>query len=216
MLLFFFMILLLLPIIFLLGVGSAFESIGIPSYIVPSLLIFSLIGSMINIPVYTYLRNDRQIEYYYFSQEWSHRKSRVYINLGGCVIPISVSIYIVLSQFSPKILLSVVVTALVVALVSKKFARVVPRLGITMPMFIPPMVTALTAVIIGLILDIEQGIFIASYAGGVIGVILGADVLNLRKVMQMGAPKVAIGGAGTFDGIFLTGILSVMLVAFIY
>ena len=33
---------------------------------------------------------------------------------------------------------------------------------------------------------------------------IGADLLNLGKVQGLGAPIVSIGGAGTFDGIFLT------------
>ena len=34
---------------------------------------------------------------------------------------------------------------------------------------------------------------------------------NLDKVRGLGAPVASIGGAGTFDGIFLTGILAVLL-----
>jgi hypothetical protein len=36
-------------------------------------------------------------------------------------------------------------------------------------------------------------------------------LLNLGKVQGLGAPVASIGGAGTFDGIFLTGILGVLL-----
>ena len=214
-LLFFLLALLLFPIFFFMGVGAAFGALGIPRYIVPSLLLVSLIGSMINIPVYTSERYDQQVEYYYFSQKWASHKSRVYLNLGGCIMPLGISIYVLCCKFSVEIFLSVVITAIIVAAVSKKFARVVPRLGITMPMFIPPIIAALAAVISGSILNIEEGVFIASYAGGIIGVLVGADILNLRKVMKMGAPRISIGGAGTFDGIFLTGIFSVILVAFL-
>jgi len=40
---------------------------------------------------------------------------------------------------------------------------------------------------------------------------IGADITNLDKVRGLGAPVASIGGAGTFDGIFLTGILAVLL-----
>ncbi len=214
-LLFFLLALLFFPLFFFMGIGAAFGALGIPRYVVPSLLLGSLIGSMINIPVYTSKRYDRQVEYYYFSRRWEISKSRVYLNLGGCIIPIGISIYVLYCQFSVRILLSVVITAIIVAIVSKKFARIVPRLGITMPMFIPPIIAALAAVVSGTILNIGGGVFVASYAGGIIGVLVGADVLNLRKVVKMGAPRISIGGAGTFDGIFLTGIFSVILVAFL-
>ncbi len=48
------------------------------------------------------------------------------------------------------------------------------------------------------------------YISGSIGTLIGADLLNLDKLQGMGAPVVSIGGAGTFDGIFLTGILAVV------
>jgi uncharacterized membrane protein len=50
-----------------------------------------------------------------------------------------------------------------------------------------------------------------AYVAGTIGTLVGADLLNLRRVQDLGAPVVSIGGAGTFDGIFVTGILAVLL-----
>jgi uncharacterized membrane protein len=44
-----------------------------------------------------------------------------------------------------------------------------------------------------------------------LGTLIGADLLNLDKVQGLGAPVVSIGGAGTFDGIFVIGILAVLL-----
>ena len=46
---------------------------------------------------------------------------------------------------------------------------------------------------------------------GTFGVLIGADLLNLRNLAALRAPVVSIGGAGTFDGIFLTGIIAVLL-----
>ena len=50
-----------------------------------------------------------------------------------------------------------------------------------------------------------------AYVSGVMGTLIGADLLNLRKLGDLGAPVASIGGAGTFDGIFLTGIVAVLL-----
>jgi uncharacterized membrane protein len=44
--------------------------------------------------------------------------------------------------------------------------------------------------------------------------LIGADLLNLDAVRGLGAPVASIGGAGTFDGIFLTGIMAVLLASF--
>jgi hypothetical protein len=40
-------------------------------------------------------------------------------------------------------------------------------------------------------------------------------LLNLGKIQGLGAPVASIGGAGKFDGIFLTGIIAVLLAGFI-
>ena len=42
-----------------------------------------------------------------------------------------------------------------------------------------------------------------AYIGGSLGVPIGADLLNLGLLRRLGAPVASIGGAGTFDGIFL-------------
>lgn len=50
-----------------------------------------------------------------------------------------------------------------------------------------------------------------AYVSGSMGALIGADLLNLGRVAEMGAPVLSIGGAGTFDGVFLTGILAGLL-----
>ena len=43
------------------------------------------------------------------------------------------------------------------------------------------------------------------------GTLIGADLLHVRQVIRLAAPVASIGGAGTFDGVFLTGIIAVLL-----
>ncbi len=50
-----------------------------------------------------------------------------------------------------------------------------------------------------------------AYISGSLGTLIGADLLNLDKLQGLGAPIASIGGAGTFDGIFLTGIVAVLV-----
>jgi uncharacterized membrane protein len=50
-----------------------------------------------------------------------------------------------------------------------------------------------------------------AYVIGSLGTLIGADLMNLGNIQGLGAPIASIGGAGTFDGIFLTGILAVLL-----
>ena len=61
-----------------------------------------------------------------------------------------------------------------------------------------------------MILDPEHAAHLA-YISGVLGVLIGADMLRLNTIAALGTPVAAIGGAGTFDGIFLTGIIAALL-----
>jgi uncharacterized membrane protein len=91
----------------------------------------------------------------------------------------------------------------VVAVIVHGLATLVPGVGIAVPMLIPPLVAAG----VGLILSFRRAPPVA-YVSGSMGALIGADVTNLHRLAELGAPVVAIGGAGTFDGVFLTGIIA--------
>ena len=61
-----------------------------------------------------------------------------------------------------------------------------------------------------MLLNLEQSAPLA-YISGTLGVLIGADLLRLGDIRKLGAPFASIGGAGTFDGIFITGIVAVLL-----
>jgi uncharacterized membrane protein len=63
----------------------------------------------------------------------------------------------------------------------------------------------------GLIATVIVAAVLHLLADPVPGLGIGADLTNLEKVRGLGAPVASIGGAGTFDGIFLTGILAVLI-----
>jgi uncharacterized membrane protein len=93
-----------------------------------------------------------------------------------------------------------------VALVTHHLAQPVRGVGITLPIFIPPIV----AVVCSLLLSWRQAGPLA-YVGGSMGTLIGADLMNLGRIQGLGAPVASIGGAGTFDGVFLVGIVAVLL-----
>jgi uncharacterized membrane protein len=90
-------------------------------------------------------------------------------------------------------------------------SRLIKGLGIATPMFGPPLTTALCVVGLNLLHIVNCPSQVA-YVGGTLGALVGADILNLRRIPDLGAPVVSIGGAGSFDGIYLTGLISVVLV----
>jgi uncharacterized membrane protein len=49
------------------------------------------------------------------------------------------------------------------------------------------------------------------YIAGSLGTLIGADLLNFDKLQGLRAPIASIAGAGTFDGVFVTDIIAVLL-----
>jgi uncharacterized membrane protein len=85
-------------------------------------------------------------------------------------------------------------------------AQPVKGVGIAVPTYIPPLIAAAVGVFLS-----RQYAPPLAYISGSLGTLVGADLLNLGKIQGLGAPVASIGGAGTFDGIFLTRILAVFL-----
>jgi uncharacterized membrane protein len=121
------------------------------------------------------------------------------VNVGGAVIPGLLSLYLFVRY---RLWLRGVLAIAILAEVCHLLAEPVPGLGIALPVFVLP----LSAAAVALILSRQEAPALA-YVGGSIG----TDLLNLDQIQGLGAPVASIGGAGTFDGIFLTGVLAVLL-----
>ncbi|TDA70077.1 MAG: DUF1614 domain-containing protein [Clostridia bacterium] len=168
------------------------------------LLWASLIGSVINIP----LSRERVLvkqpqPFFFFNHPPVVQERVICINVGGAVIPLIFSLYLLFAR-APLWPTSVGIT--VVALVTKILARPVPGVGISLPAFIPPLVAAAVAILIGGPHAPPVG-----YISGALGTLIGADLLNWRAIRSLGAQVVSIGGAGVFDGIFLVSIVAAFL-----
>jgi uncharacterized membrane protein len=185
--------------------------IGLGSTAALILLLASLAGSYLNIPIGQLPA--RQIVtgqvVSFFGMDYVIPTVRdwpgtvIAVNVGGAVIPGLLSLYLLVRNW---LWLQALIAIAIIAGVCHWLAQPVPGLGIALPVFVPP----LTAAAVALILSPRKAPAIA-YIGGSIGCLVGADLLNLGKVQGLGAPVASIGGAGTFDGIFLTGVLAVLL-----
>lgn len=222
-----FLFIIIVPISFTLFRELLTQGIGIPPEFVGGVLLLSLIGSYINIPLTT-IRSTTPVYTITEVRRWmvtwripvvsmGEKKTLVTINFGGAIIPILISTYLLIFNIpncSLNIPLSygkILVLLIVVSITTNRSARLVKGLGIATPAFGPPIVTALTTLLIDLISPTQCPTQIA-YIGGTLGVLVGADLMNLNRISNLGAPVVSIGGAGTFDGVYLTGLLSVILV----
>ncbi len=199
--------------------GSAFQALGFPPQIAMLLLLFSLGGSWVNIPVASITSEVEEVTlepglfgmlYPVPKVERVVRETKVAVNLGGCVVPVFISLYLIFKV--PAGLIGFFLATISVAVICFYLARPVRGVGISIPMLIPPIAAALSAFVVTRLLALPSADAAAiAYVSGVLGVLVGADILHLRDVRSMASPIVSIGGAGTFDGIFLTGILSVVL-----
>lgn len=169
-----------------------------------------LIGSGINIPLTrkkTVLR--REISFFGLFQPPKIETSFVAINLGGAIIPALISFYLLFESWQRGFNLWLIFAAIILmTIISKLLAKPISGRGIIIPAFIPPIFSA----IISLVLTPAYPA-VTAFVSGVLGTLIGADLLNLDELQNRGAGVISIGGAGVFDGIFLVGIISALLTA---
>jgi uncharacterized membrane protein len=212
-----FLILLAVFLLILIGVIEigilryAYRRIGIGHRHMFLLLTLSFLGSYINIPIWQLPPQTVAapgIVFYYgiphvvpLVKNWPG--TMIAVNLGGAVIPCLLSLYLIKRN---KLIAKGLIGMGIVALCVHLMAEPVRGVGITVPTYLPPLIAA----VVGFLLSRQYASPLA-YISGCMGTLIGADLLNLGKIQGLGAPVASIGGAGTFDGIFLTGILAVLL-----
>ena len=189
----------------------AYLRLGISPGMALLLLFGSLIGSYFNIPI-TLLSGQPVISgeiidfygmRYVVPLVHAWPGTVLAVNVGGAVIPTLMSTYLVLRY---QLWFKAMIAIAVIAIIIHAMATPVHGVGIAVPVLAPVVVTAVLA----FLLSRDYAAPLA-YIGGSMGTLVGADLMNLDKISNLGAPVASIGGAGTFDGIFLTGILAVLL-----
>jgi uncharacterized membrane protein len=189
----------------------AYERLGISPQAVTLLLLAMILGSYINLPL-TSLPARRivedQIVYFWGVPYVVPRvlypgRTELAINVGGALIPIGICLYLLNRVRAYR---SSIAATLIVAVVVYWRSRVVPGVGIAVPTLIPGIVAAAAAYL----LDSRRSPAVA-YVSGTLGCLLGADILNLPHIATMQSPVASIGGAGTFDGVFVSGLIAAIL-----
>ena len=216
-----FLLFMVVGFLFLDLARTAFTKIGFTWGQALFVLTASLLGSSINIPI-----TDMQCSVPMVRERYIRAFGVPYripvvenvscdtllaVNLGGAVIPALISIVLVL-RF-PESLSYALAGIAFVAILTNRVAKPVQGLGIVTPALFPPLIAALAAILMVYVWGAPHDlIFLIAYVGGTLGTLLGADILNLGKIRNLGAPVASIGGAGTFDGVFLSGLIAVLLV----
>jgi uncharacterized membrane protein len=216
MVVFFFITLVFFPLLWFGVVGSAFVNLGLSPDTVFWLLILTLAGSLVNLPLTTleshHIAAGQIITYFGMRVRLPPARLKKHtilaVNVGGALIPTALSLYLFV-KIAGRIGIPWGVLAVlgIVTVVMQQVARPVKGLGIAVPGLVPPLVAALGA----WLLCPDEFRAPSAYIASTMGTLIGADLLNLREISQMGAPVASIGGAGTFDAIFLSGIIAVLL-----
>jgi len=193
----------LIAILFFQAATFSFTKLGLSPQGAVLLFSLSLLGGIINIPVsrQRFAIGEKRPFFFPFLFYYPPRVQEqvIAVNLGGAVIPVLFSLYLL----GRAPLFPALAASAIVAVTAKVLARPVPGVGISLPAFIPPLVAAAAA----LLLTRENAAPVA-YIAGVFGTLLGADLLNLHRLRSLGAHVLSIGGAGVFDGIFLVGVVA--------
>jgi len=193
-------------------ISLAFGKLGLSTSQGMLLLFASLFGSALNMPLTSIRAEKPEPDLEHFTLHSLLRmpvlpftgRTMIAVNVGGCLVPLVFSASLV-HRF-PLPVAEILLAVGMVTAVCHFTSRPVPGIGIGMP----PLIAPITAAIVAILVDHELAAPLA-YICGTLGVLIGADLLRLRDIAKMGTPIASIGGAGTFDGIFLTGIVAVLL-----
>ncbi|BAY46569.1 hypothetical protein SAMD00079811_41810 [Scytonema sp. HK-05] len=213
-LLLFLVLLLLLPFLWFVVavdvVEIAVAKLGFSPSIAILLFTLVILTSTINIPLY---RTQSFVAVANNFVDWSRKfwsipfprlqlSTVVALNVGGGLIPVLLALY----QFTQANALAILVVTAIVTIVSYYAARVVPGIGIQMNPLLAPLTAALSAMLFA-----ASHAAPVAFAGGVLGTLIGADLLHLQDIQAMSSGVLSIGGAGVFDGIALCGLFALLL-----
>lgn len=133
------------------------------------------------------------------------------LNVGGAVIPIITSIYLILKYLvdNAAVIAFLIISLIIASIINWLGSRIVPGIGITLPAALPVSLTLIFTLIAVALLHVNPLGF--SYSLGSLSTLIGADILNMGRIVRLMRGHVSIGGAGVFDGIYITGLTSLIL-----
>ena len=189
----------------------AYSQLGIAPRYFFTWLFLSLAGSYVNLPVMRFAPEQmtrlEEVPFYGVPyvipavETWPG--TILAVNVGGAVIPVLLSLVLIAKN---RLWKNAAWGVAVVSLACYLLAEPVPGLGIAIPVFYPPVIAATVALVLS-----RRYAAPLAYVCGSLGTLIGADLMNLGNIRGLGAPVMSIGGAGTFDGIFVTALFAVVL-----
>ena len=172
----------ILSLFFIQAAGVAFIQLGIPVWLAIIIVPGSLLGSLINIPIYTIesdttpCTEEPYVQYwgvsYQVLQQECPGKTKISINLGGAIIPSAVSAFLIYNNIFD--ILQFLFAIGIVSLFVHRIARIEPNVGILTPGFLPAFAAVLITIFM---LTIAPGSYNGYALAYVCGTREGADRL---------------------------------------
>ncbi len=174
-------------------------------------------GGMINIPVKKIPRShDMQynpVDMFGFQRVFpgfvrQRQYTVIALNVGGCLVPCAIGLWQIArmaGQGVPALIAAAIAISINVA-VCYWTSRPVKNVGIAMQPFLPAVVAALCAIVL-----LPEFAPPVAFVAGVAGPLIGADMFHLKEISKINTGMASIGGAGTFDGIVLSGLVATLL-----
>ena len=187
-----FIIALVLYVVFALFC-SAFVEIGFSRWEAALIVFGSLVFGLVDVYLFTY-------------RDW-----RIAVNVGGAVIPVLVSIYLIVRHnVMARALLGIGIVAFFTYNVTEVVAD---GISSAFPFWLLPPVVASLYSLMASYRKPKRAAPLA-YVTGTLGVLVGADFLHLPELLHSGptaAATASVGGAAIFDMVFLAGIIAVLI-----
>ena len=216
-LVFFLVLLVLLPLVFSQLFTAALIKLKLDPPTALLVVIGIFLGSAINIPVKRISREESVpvdplavfgLQGWWPSIQRVHRETIIAVNVGGCLIPVTLAIYetAYVAAAGVKPLTGLLLAIFLNTMVCYWMAKPIEGIGIAMPGLFPALLAAVSA-----LLFVPDQAPPVAFVAGVLGPLIGADLLHLRDIEKIDTGIASIGGAGTFDGIVLSGIVAAYL-----
>jgi len=210
-------LLVLLPWLFAELMAAALAKLHVSPGAAVALIAAMIVGGLVNIPVRRTARREEFVVHplaaFGLADFWPElrrvrRETVIAVNVGGCLVPAGLALYELahLLAAGQAVVLAAASASMINIAACYLLARPVPRIGIALPGLAPALVAAVSALVLA-----PGHAAPVAYVAGVAGPLVGADLLHLKDIGRLGTGMASIGGAGTFDGIVLSGIVAAYL-----
>ncbi|WDE10227.1 DUF1614 domain-containing protein [Thalassomonas haliotis] len=211
----FFLLLVLWPLIFMDIMLLALAKLGIPPFYGLFIILAIVGGSFINIPLKRYRFREEVksnwlklygLEHRFLPLRLKQNEMVIAVNVGGCLVPLLLALYQLARLSMTGGLLMATAAIMINVVICYRLSKVKPGVGILLPAFYPGIIAGLCG-----LLFYPQNPSAVAFCSGILGPLIGADLFNLKQIVQLRAGIASIGGAGTFDGIVISGFIALLL-----